>query len=101
MADYASMVLVTIVAEAGVEARIERDLLAAGAQGYTSSVARGEGPHHRRAGDIQGGNVRIEAVVPEKVADAIMDLLAERYFPRYAAVAWLTPVRVMRADEFS
>ena len=98
---YVDMTLVTIVTEVGIEARMERDLIEAGARGYTSSVARGEGAHHRRASDIEGGNVRIETVVPDHVADAIMLMLRERYFPRYATVAWLTQVRVVRADEFS
>lgn len=101
MGDYATMTLVTIVTEAELESRIARDILAAGAKGFTSSMARGEGAHHRHASDIEGGNVRIETVVAEPVADAIMAMLADRYFPNYATVAWLSSVRVVRADEFS
>jgi hypothetical protein len=44
--------------------------------------------------------MRLETVVTDKVADAIMSVLAEKYFETYATVAWITPTQVMRPNRF-
>jgi hypothetical protein len=38
--------------------------------------------------------------VTDKVADAILEMLADRYFDRYATVAWITPALVARPSRF-
>jgi nitrogen regulatory protein P-II 2 len=95
-----AVVLVTIAAEAIVEARLLRDLRAAGAHGWTITTARGEGPRNRRVGDLEGGNVRIETLVSHATADAIMAKLSADWFPHYAVVAWISDVEVVREDRF-
>lgn len=92
--------LVTIVAEAVLEDRLIRDLLDLGARGYTVSTARGRGSRGVRASDWEGGNVRIEILVTEAVSDRVLDLLAERYFPTYAVVAWVENVQVVRGEKY-
>ena len=49
---------------------------------------------------LGGRPVWRETVVTDKVADAIMSVLAEKYFETYATVAWITPTQVMRPNRF-
>jgi nitrogen regulatory protein P-II 2 len=92
--------LVTIVAEAVLEDRLVRDLSAVGARGYTVTTVRGRGSRGVRASDWEGGNVRVEVLVTDAVSDRVLDLLAERYFPSYAVVAWVERVEVVRGDKY-
>ena len=92
--------LVTIVVEAILEDRLVRDLEAAGATGWTVSVARGAGPRGRRVGDLEGGNIRVEVLCAATTADAIVARLEADYFPHYAAVAWVAPVEVARGERY-
>ncbi len=95
-----SVVCVTIVAESILEARLVEDLRAAGALGWTIASARGEGPRGRRVSDIEGGNVRVETLVAEDVAERIWTRLADSYFPNYAITAWTYNVQVARPDRY-
>lgn len=92
--------LVTIVAEPVVEHRLVDDIKKCGAKGYSLDQVRGEGITGNRSLDLTGPSIRLETVVTESVADAIMTMLAEKYFDRYAVVAWLAPVQVMRPARF-
>jgi nitrogen regulatory protein P-II 2 len=95
-----AMCLVTIVAENVLEGRLLHLLEDCGAKGWTVTPARGAGPRNRRAGDLDGGNVRIESVVPRSVAEAVLHRLEEEYFQHYALVTWVTGVEVSRTDHF-
>lgn len=92
--------LITIVAEAVVERRIIDDVKQCGAKGYSLSHVTGEGVTGRHSIDLNGPSIRLESVVTEEVAQAILEMLARDYFDRYAVVAWLTPARVARPDRF-
>ena len=92
--------LVTIVSEAVVEHKLIDDLKKCGARGWSLSHVRGEGVTGNTSLDLNGPSIRLETVVTDKVSDAILDMLAERYFGRYAVIAWLTPIRVARPDRF-
>lgn len=95
-----TVTLVTIVAEAVLEARLVRDVAACGAHGWTITSAHGQGPRNRRVGDLEGGNVRLESLVSADVAERIMQMLAAEYFPNYAVVAWLADVQVQRSERY-
>jgi hypothetical protein len=92
--------LLTIVAEAVVEQRLIRDVKDCGALGYSLTHVRGEGPAGLSTQDLTGPSVRLETVVTDAVADAILDLVERDYFGRFAVVAWLAPVRVARPERF-
>jgi nitrogen regulatory protein P-II 2 len=92
--------LVTIIAEPVVEHRLVDDIKQCGAKGYSLDQVRGEGVTGNRSLDLTGPSIRLETVVTESVADAIMAMLAEKYFERYAVVAWIAPVQVMRPSRF-
>ena len=93
--------LVTIVAEAILADPLVRALHGLGVTGHTLGSARGQGSRGMRTGEIPGDNVRIETIVSPAVAERIFALLAERYFPHYAVVAWATEVRVVRGEEYA
>jgi nitrogen regulatory protein P-II 2 len=92
--------IVTIIAEAVVETRLIEDVRALGAKGYSVGHVRGEGTTGRHLQDLNGPSVRLETIVTEEVADAILAHLAAEYFGRFAVVAWVTPARVLRSDRF-
>lgn len=70
------------------------------ARAYTVSAAHGEGPRNQRAGDISGGNIRIESVLSEAVLDEVLAKIATDYFPHYALSAWVTDVEVLRDERY-
>ena len=92
--------IVTVIAEAAVEARLIRDVKRLGAKGYSVGHVRGEGTTGRHLQDLNGPSVRLETIVSADVADAILAHLAAEYFGRFAVVAWVTPARVLRSDRF-
>jgi nitrogen regulatory protein P-II 2 len=98
--DTTERILVTIVAESVLEHRLVDDIKDCGARGYSLGHVRGEGVTGNTSLDLNGPSIRLETVVTEKVSDAILDMLAESYFGRYAVIAWLTPIRVARPDRF-
>lgn len=91
---------VTVVAEAILRERLIAEIVSAGATGYTSSTAEGEGSRHLRSGDLPGDNVRIETIVNEQVADRLLTQLANQYFPHFALIAYVTEVRVIRGEKY-
>lgn len=93
--------LVTIVAEAVLEESLIGLVKEVGATGYTLSAARGEGSRGRRLGEIPGDNIRLEVLVSASAADALLELLAARFFANYALVAWITEVHVRRGEKYS
>ena len=92
--------LITIVAEAVVERRLIDDVKKCGAKGYSLSHVTGEGVTGRHTLDLNGPSLRIESVVTDEVAQAILDRLARDYFERFAVVAWLSTVQVARGERF-
>ena len=100
MNELTSVVCLTIVAESVLERRLVDLVREAGAKGWTLTAARGSGPRGRRVSEAEGGNVRIEVLVPEAVASTIWRELHEHYLPHYAVVAWQQEVLVARRSLF-
>jgi nitrogen regulatory protein P-II 2 len=92
--------IVTVIAEAAVEPRLIQDVKRLGARGYSIGHVNGEGTTGRHLQDLNGPSVRLETIVSEAVAEAILAHLATEYFGRFAVVAWVTPARVLRSDRF-
>jgi nitrogen regulatory protein P-II 2 len=95
-----TMKLVTVVAEAVLEDELIQEVYAAGAKGYTLDRVLGEGSRGVRASDWAGKNVKIETLVAPEVADKLLTVLAEKYFPHYAVVAYVKSVEVVRGDKY-
>lgn len=92
--------IVTVIAEAVVESRLIEDVKRLGARGYSVGHVRGEGTTGRHLQDLNGPSVRLETIVTDEVAEAILAHLAAEYFGRFAVVAWVTPSRVLRPQRF-
>lgn len=92
--------LVTVIIEAALEQRLVKDIQRLGAKGYTVTDARGAGPRNQRNGDLEGGNIRLEAVVHSDLVAPILDLLKESYFPHYACSCWISAVEVVRDERY-
>lgn len=71
-----------------------------GATGHTITKVEGEGSSHRHASDWGGRNLKIETLVSQEIADAIIDDLSREYFEDYSVIAWLTEVNVLRGTKF-
>jgi hypothetical protein len=92
--------LVTIIVEAAVEGRLIEDVKRLGAKGYSAGHVRGEGRSASHLQDLNGPSMRLETIVTDGIAEAILAHLEAEYFGRYAIVVWATPVKVRRPERF-
>jgi hypothetical protein len=49
---------------------------------------------------LNGPSIRLETIVTETVAQAILEMLSAKYFNKYATIAWITPAQVTRPERF-
>ena len=96
-----AMKLVTIVAEGVLKERLVHAVLELGATGCTYQPAQGIGSRSARHDDMFSENFQLEVVCPRDVAEAIMSHLSQNYFSRYAMVAWMSDVEVMRGSNYT
>ncbi len=94
------LTLLTVIAESVLKDRLIQDLRYAGAKGFTITDADGEGHRQRRMGEIFGANIRVETIVSDEVADRLLHLLSTEYFERYAVIAFLSTVNVVRGEKY-
>jgi nitrogen regulatory protein P-II 2 len=95
------MKLITIVGEEILRDQLVRKIREAGAKGCSYASTQGVGSHEARHNDVFSANFELKVVCPEKVADVVMTLLAEHYFGKYAIVAWISDVEVVRPGHFA
>lgn len=100
MTEFSNIVCLTIVAEAIIEERLVAAITVDGARGWTVSMAEGHGPSEHGVSGIEGGNVRIETLVPEAVAQRIWQTLERDFFTHYAVSAWQYDVKVARLARY-
>lgn len=100
---------IVIITEAIIEERVISLLNARGLKGYTVYRGlHGKGAHGKRSalGAMEefgfGENVRIDAIVTdEEQAVSVMEAVYEDFlFERYAGIAYLEDVRVIRPEKF-
>ena len=92
--------LVTIVTESVLTDRLVAVFKNLGATGYTVTDVRGEGSRGLRVGEVPGDNQKIEMLASPALAEQILNLLADQYFPSYAIVAWVCDVVVVRGEKY-
>ncbi len=94
-------ILLTIVTESLLEAKITQDVETLGAHGYTVTDARGKGSRGvRNAGWEQASNIRVEVVCDRETAEKIAAHMHDHYLPNYAMIILLSEVEVLRSDKF-
>lgn len=92
--------LVTIVTERILEDRMLRKIEEIGAKGYTLTQATGKGSRGVRASEWEGPDTRIQSLVSEKVANAIVEYIAENYFEHYAVIVYIQDADVVRGQKY-
>ena len=95
-----SDLLLTIVAESVLRERLIAELHRAGAKGYTITDVVGDGSRHIRSGDLPGENIRIETITTREIADHLLNVLANEYFPHFAIIAFVSDVNVVRGAKY-
>jgi len=94
--------LLTILTEPEIADHVSADLRAAGARGFAVTEGRAEWQRAIASRDrFDGPVVRIETVVGPDVIDRAMRLLAEKWFPHYAVLAWVVDAEVLRPDRYN
>ncbi len=95
------LTLLTIVAEAILKDRLIHEIRQAGANGFTLTEVSGEGSRQRRVSEILGDNIKIEVIAKAETAEKILTVLQQDFFPRYAVIAFLSDVHVVREEKYS
>lgn len=101
MATLVPMQRVTVIVDARLENQLLKRFEKLGAKGYTIVECRGRGEHEIIEDLLSGaGRVRIETIVPPKVATDIMAYLHEPQFANDALTACVENVQVDPSDRF-
>jgi nitrogen regulatory protein P-II 2 len=95
------MKLLTIVAEAVLRDRLMSELKALGVSGCTVAEVSGWGSDNVRASEWSGPSVRLETVVSEALADELLEVLSQKFFPSWSVAVWLQDVSVVRAERYA
>ncbi|MDX1926200.1 MAG: hypothetical protein SFV81_06770 [Pirellulaceae bacterium] len=95
-----TLTLLTIVAETLLKDRLIHEIRQAGARGFTITEASGEGSRQRRVSEILGDNIKVEVITKRETAESILTVLQKDFFPRYAVVAYLSEVQVVREEKY-
>jgi hypothetical protein len=93
--------MLTIIAEEALSSAIEKEIIALGAKGYTTSTVSGRGISGIRDNQWEGENVKIETVATNDTCKAILAFIEKNYFDKYAIIAFHFPVTVIRTDHFA
>jgi hypothetical protein len=92
---------ITIIGEEILRDQMVRRLRSLGISGCSYHSVYGVGSHESRRDDVFSANFQLEAVCPKPLAEQMMAFLNEHYFGKYAIVAWLSDVEVVREKHFS
>lgn len=91
---------VTIITERLLRDKIIDLIKQHGATGWTIAAVEGEGSRGNRMSDFEGRNSKIESIVSEKTADAIMQDISEKFFANWAIITYTSDVDVMRGEKY-
>jgi hypothetical protein len=94
------MKMITVIAEEILRDQLVRKIREFGATGCSYHSTQGVGTHVGRHNDVFSANFELKVVSPQPIADKIMAHLSEHYFGKYAIVAWMSDVEVVRAGHF-
>ena len=94
------LILLSIIAEESLVNLIEKEIELLGARGYTSYSVSGKGQTGKRDNQWEGENIKIETIVSEETCEKILMHLKQKYFDKYALIAFHHPVQVIRTQHF-
>lgn len=94
-------ILLTIITESSLEAKLTSEIEKLGAHGYTIVDCRGKGSHGARDADWDyDRNIRLEVICPEETAQAIANHLRDTYYKDFAMVTFTSEIAVWRPEKF-
>ena len=94
-------VVLTVITEASLEAKLIATIDSYGVSGYTITDARGKGTRGTRSGDWDfERNIRIETICSAEVASQLAQELKAKFYQNYAMVLYSHDVNVLRPDKF-
>jgi len=92
---------VVIICEDALEHKIGREIIDAGAKGYTVSTVRGRGNRGvRDAQSALSSNARFEIVCPRNVALKIVQSIESKFSQNYGLVACMMDALAVRSEEY-
>jgi nitrogen regulatory protein P-II 2 len=91
---------VTIIGDDDVKYRIVQEIRELGATGCTNYVVHGKGDRGVRPRHAEPPNSKIEVIATPEVAQRIPEHIAQNYFDKYAMIAYLDDVEVIRGEKF-
>jgi hypothetical protein len=91
---------VTIIADETVQYRIVKEIHELGATGYSYYVVHGDGAKGERPRHAVSANAKIEIIATPEVAHRILEHVAQHYFDKYAIIAYMDDVEVIRGEKF-
>ena len=95
MSTLVSAQRITVVTHDRLEEMLVKNFAKLGAKGYTSMDCRGRGEHELVQDVFSGATrVRIETIVPDKVAEDIMKFLGQPQFEHQPIMACVETVQV-------
>jgi len=93
--------MLTIITELSLESTLIRELEKCGATGYTITNARGKGSKGKRAAEWDASsNIRVEVICSIEVAEAINQMLQDKYYENFAMISFTSDVSVLRPKKF-
>ncbi len=93
--------LVTIIAGRDLKEELVNLLKEDGISGYTVFATHGQGEKEIQKGlSEEQANILIEVLTEEAIASALMQKLAERYFPHERLIVYEQDVKVLRPQKF-
>ena len=99
--ELSTVKLVTIIADVDLKEELVGLIKKEGVSGYTVFTARGQGEKEIQEGlSEEPANISIEVLTEEVVASALMQKLAERFFPHEWMVIYEQDVKVLRPQKF-
>jgi nitrogen regulatory protein P-II 2 len=91
---------VTIIGDNTVEYRLVKEIHDLGSTGYTCYFVHGQGASGVRPRHGEPGNTKIEVIATPEIAEKVVEHIAEHYFEKYAMIAFLDDVEVIRGRKF-
>jgi nitrogen regulatory protein P-II 2 len=91
---------VTIIGDDTVKYRILSELNGLGATGYTEFGVHGKGDRGLRPRHAEPCNAKIEVICTADLAGRILEHIAQNYFEKYAMIAFVDDVQVIRGEKF-
>lgn len=89
-----------IIGDECVRYRLVAEIQQMGAVGYTDYVVHGKGSRGVRPRHAEPPNVKIEVIATQKVVERIFQHVSENYFDKYAMIAFMDEVDVLRGAKF-